>query len=255
MIDYYVQFVKWRIFSHGQVVVLCGNAKTAESVLYSSKKKGLIQAVKRNLFVAISIETGDPFASPYEIASCIAKDSYISHHTAFEYYGFANQVFTTITVSSPKRFKSFEFDGRSYQYKLSYTLEEVISAHGVRVTSLERTILDTIRDFAKTAGLEELLRCLEMVTVIQEQKLLKGLALYDNQFLYQKAGYFLSFFQSTMKLSDTFFSECHKHIGKSIRYLFEGIQSANPVYNKEWQLFVPGNLMKLIEEEGVGELV
>ena len=248
MIDYYAQFVKWRVFSHKQVVELCGNTKTAETVLYNLKRKGLIQTVTRGILAAISIETGEPVASSYEIASCITKDSYISHHTAFEYYGFANQVFTTMTVSSSIRFKPFEFDGRSYQYKLSYTLEEVTCAHGVRVTSLERTILDTIKDFAKTAGLEELLRCFEMVTNVQEQKLLKCLALYNNQFLYQKTGYILSFFQTTMKLSDNFFTECHNHIGKSIRYLSEEIKSANPVYNKEWQLLVPGDLMKLIED-------
>jgi predicted transcriptional regulator of viral defense system len=250
MADYYAQFAKWRVFSHKQVVDLCGNAKTAETVLYSAKKKGLIQTVTRGLSAAISIETGEAIASPYEIASRITKDSYISHHTAFEYYGFANQVFSTVTVSSSVRFTPFEFDGRSYLYKQSYTSEGITISHGVRVTEPERTVIDNIKDFAKTAGLEELLRCLGMITVIQEQKLLGCLALYDNRFLYQKTGYILSHFKTTMKLTDTFFAECRSHIGKSVRYLYEEIKAEHPVYNKEWQLFVPADLLKIIDEGG-----
>jgi len=250
MIDNYAQFIAWRVFSHAQVVNLCGNTKTAETVLYSLKRKGLIQNVKRSLYVAISLETGSSIASPYEIASHITADSYVSHHTAFAYYGFANQVFNTITVSSSVRFKSFKFDGYWYRFKQSYSKQGLIDAHGVRVTVLERTIIDTIRDFAKTAGLEELLRCLGMITVVKESELLASLSLYKNQFLYQKTGYMLSYYKKSLKLSDQFFSECHSRIGKSIRYLYVDIKDEMPEYNSEWQLFVPDDLMKTLDEGG-----
>ena len=250
MIDYYAQFIAWRVFSHAQVVGLCGNSKTAETVLYSSKKRGLIQNVKRSLYVAISLETGSSIATPYEIASHVNSHSYISHHSAFAYYGFANQVLHTITVSSSVRFKSFEFEGYWYRCKQSSSNQGLIYAHGVRVTVLERTIIDTIRDFAKTTGLEELLRCLGMITVVKEPDLLAWLSLYDNQFLYQKTGYILSYFKNTMKLSDQFYSKCHSQIGKSIRYLYEDNKAEIPFYNSEWQLFVPNDLMKNLDEGG-----
>ncbi|MGB4407396.1 MAG: hypothetical protein WBI82_11100 [Sphaerochaeta sp.] len=250
MIEYYTKFIAWRVFSHAQVVDLCGNTKTAETVLYHSKRKGLIQHVKRSLYVAISLETGSSIASPYEIASQITADSYISHHTAFSYYGFANQVFTTITVSSSSRFKSFEYDGYWYQFKQSYSNQGLINAHGVRATVLERTIIDTIRDFSKTTGLEELLRCLSMITVVNESELLAYLTVYDNQFLFQKTGYILSHFKKGLKLSDQFFSKCLSLIGKSVRYFYEDIKSEVSVYNSEWQLFVPNNLMETLDEGG-----
>ncbi len=44
-----------------------------------------------------------------------------------------------------------------------------VETHGrIRVTDLERTIIDTIKDFTKVGGLEELLACLSLVTYIKE---------------------------------------------------------------------------------------
>jgi len=56
-------------------------------------------------------------------------------------------------------------------------------------------VLDSINDFEKIAGLEELLHCLELIPYINEEKLLEYLERYDKQFLYQKAGYVLNHFR------------------------------------------------------------
>jgi hypothetical protein len=61
---------------------------------------------------------------------------------------------------------------------------------------MERTILGNIKDLSKIGGLEELLRCLSMVTVVDEEKLLKYLAFYKSQFVYQKAGYILFYYKT-----------------------------------------------------------
>ena len=64
-------------------------------------------------------------------------------------------------------------------------------------------MLDNIKDFDKVGGLEELLRCLEMITVLDEGRLTTYLEKYHNQFLAQKVGYLLSFYPQ-LKLSDGF---------------------------------------------------
>lgn len=235
-------------FTRDDILKLAGNAKNADSILYNLKKKNLIASVKRNLYIVISRETGLATANPYEIASKITDSSYISHHSAFEYYGMANQVFTEINVSSSIRFNTFEFDDKTYKYIASKCDFGTVTAGKIKVTDTERTMLDSIKDFAKIGGLEELLRCLAMISFIDEAKLLSYLEMYNNQFLYQKTGYILSHYQKQMKISDSFFEKCRMNIQKSVRYLYDGIGSENPVFFSDWQIFAPADLMILIDE-------
>ena len=58
------------------------------------------------------------------------------------------------------------------------------------MTSMEQTVVDSIRDFEKIAGIEEVIRCMMLVPGLNEQKVLECLARNNNGFLYQKCGYF-----------------------------------------------------------------
>ena len=147
--EQYIQLLKMGCFSREDVAKITGNIRTADSVLYSHKKKGFVVSVRRNLYAAISLETNQPVCTPYQIASNISLDSYVSHHSAFEYHGMANQVFSEIYVSSSSKFNDFEFDGKHYTRVLSKTNEGVKKVGKIRVTDIERTIVDSIKDFPK----------------------------------------------------------------------------------------------------------
>jgi len=246
----YENLLKLGRFDFGEAVTLSGNPKTAGSAIYSLKKRGLVQSVKRNLYVMISMETGSPAASPYEIASHVTKSAYVSHHSAFEYYGMANQVFREIYISSKERFNDFEFDGRSYRYVASKLDLGVCSKNKLKITDLERTVIDGVKDLNKIGGLEELMRCLSMITFIDENKLLDYLKAYDNMFLYQKTGYILSNFKKSVKISADFFDACKARVNKSVRYLYPDIIKETPILNKDWRLYVPQKIARLTEEEG-----
>lgn len=246
MLEYYEKLLQLKCFSHADAMQLFGDRRKATNILYALKKKGLVQSVRRNLYVAISLETKEPVANPFEIAAHITGQSYISHHSAFEYYGMANQVFSDIYVSSLTAFREFDFDDRTYHCLSTKNEFGIVKQGFFRVTDLERTVLDSIKDFDKIGGLEELLRCLTMITVLQEEKMIDYLGEYQNQFLLQKAGYLLSRFPQ-LKLSASFFAYCKEHIGKSSRYLYSDLQEEQCVFLKEWNLCVPENLMGLIE--------
>ena len=83
---YYEQLVQLGCFTKKDVEQLTGNSGTTYSLLQNYKKKGYIEQVKRNLYAAISMETKQPAATRFQIASHIKSDSYITHHSAFEYY-------------------------------------------------------------------------------------------------------------------------------------------------------------------------
>jgi len=81
--------------------------------------------------------------------------------------------FYEVYVSGENRFAQFEYDGVTYRYIAPCIVIGVERKNdGVRITDMERTVLDGINDFQKIAGLEELLRCLDLVPHVNEKKLL-----------------------------------------------------------------------------------
>lgn len=85
-----------------------------------------------------------------EIGSNITNSSYISHHSTFSYYGFTNQAFYEIYVSSDTRFNDFVFEGITYRFvqsKLSEGIVKTMTNPLIYITDIERTIVDSIKDF------------------------------------------------------------------------------------------------------------
>ena len=249
LLEYYEKLLQLKCFSFDDAAKIFGDERKARNILYTLKKKGLLQSVRRNYYATISLETKEAVATPFEIASSITEDSYISHHSAFEFYGLANQVFSDIYVSTGRDFREFEFGGRWYHCMKTKRDFGISLQKTIRVTDMERTVLDNIKDFDKVGGLEELLRCLEMITVLDEGRLTTYLEKYHNQFLAQKVGYLLSFYPQ-LKLSDGFFDYCKKNIGNSSRYLYHDLKEEKSIFSKEWNLCIPEDIMQLMNEGG-----
>ncbi len=245
---YYDDFLKLVLFSKKQANEIVGNSNAAKVYLRNAVNEGSIAKVKHDYYAVKSLETKQAIPNRFAIGSQINTTAFISHHTAFEFYGMSNQIFNEVFVSSEKKFREFSFDGLEYRYLPSQDSFGVQSPSKlIRVTDIERTILDNLKDFHKYGGLEELLSCLSMVTIVEENKLLSYLDKYDNQFLFQKAGFLLAFF-SGMKLSSAFFIACKFRIGKSRRYLYEELRFESPKYISDWQLYVPADLSSKLDE-------
>ncbi len=166
----------------------------------------------------------------------------MSHHTAMEYYGITDQVYCDVYVASETYFREFEFDGYTYRYVASKDMEGVetpVLYDGIRITNLERTLVDSVKDMDKIAGIEEVIQDIGNMKRIQEKRVLKYLDLLSNQFLYQKMGFLLSEHKEKMGLSDEFFDTCKRRIRKSKRYLTKDVSGGR--YVDEWKLVIPEN--------------
>ena len=243
---YYEQLLKMGCFTWDELCAVVGNSNTADSLARSYMKKGYIQSVKRGLYVAVDLATGESAVSKFRIAGKITPTSYVSHHAAFEYYGCVNQVSYQVEVSSDTVFSPLVYAGITYAYIGSRQGSGVVTRlDGTRITDVERTVLDGINDFEKVMGLEELLRCLQLLPSVKGDKVLTYLDGYGKQFLYQKAGYILGHFRDVWNLSDGFFAACESRIGKSKRYLFNPPTYKKMEYDRRWRLVVPHDLMKI----------
>lgn len=245
--DLYKELAAMRCFTRNELVKMAGSEASAAWIIGKYLEKGYIERIRRDLYAVISLETGQPIPNRYQIASHVAEDAYISHHSAFEYYGYANQVFYEVYMASKKRVRPFSYDGIDYQCVAYRGPKGIVEMdNDVRVTSLERTVIDSIADFTKIGGMEELLRCLLLVPTLSSEKLLESLELYECGKLYQKTGYILEHFQKDMGLPETFFEECEKHISGSRTYLFTKQDDFR--YYRRWKLFAPKNIRTFIDK-------
>ena len=251
-VEVYNKLAKYPVFTIAEVEQLTGNSNTAYSLMNRLMKKGLMKKVRKNIYSVVNPVTGQIVATRYQIACAITDNAYISHHSAFEYYGLENHVFYEIYVSSESKFNTFEYDNMTYKYVASRIQEGIVEAKnttGVRITDLERTVIDSIRDFNKIGGLEELLNCLEGIHFLDEKKVLRYLEIYNTQGLYQRVGYLLQHYQKEMQLSNDFIDSCKEKIGKSRRYLLNE-ESQKNIYNSEWKLMIPEGLFDITEQGG-----
>ena len=245
--ELYKKLAAVKCFSREELSIITGSEGAADWYIRSYSEKGYIERVRRDLYAVISLETGQPIPNRYQIASLLSDDSYVSHHSALEYYGYANQVFYTLFFSTEKKVRPFSYDGIDYQpIGFHGTVGVIDTTEGVRVTSLERTVIDCISDFKNAGGIEELLRCLELIPFLSHDKLLEALEIYNCGKLYQKTGYILEFFKNEMYLSESFFCECEKHISGSKSYLFE--KKKDFILHKRWKLFAPKDLRSITDK-------
>lgn len=238
-----------KIFHKKDVVALTKEENSAKEILRRYKKQGLVSQVRRDLYVATDLASKMSLASKFEIASHITPSSYLSYHAALEYHGIAHQIFYELYVSSKESFNNFDYEGISYTFcpsKSEIGVVTPITDSLIRVTDLERTILDCINRIDLSGGLEELVECLAIITYVNESKLLDYLCYFNKQILYQKTGFILRYFQKEMKLSDAFFESCKSKIGKSTRYLTDNQESNT--YFKEWRLCAPRNILLFLDQ-------
>ena len=250
---FYLEMMKNPVFTSKDIAAVYDNDKSGNNHVLKLVSEGYVERIRKNMYTCVSPETGLSIANKYQIASAITDTSFVSHHTALEYYGVTNQVYYDVYVSSETRFKEFEYDGYTYKCVVTKYLEGVINppmTNGIKISEIEKTVIDSVKDMDKIAGIEEVLTAIELLPALKEQNLLVHLEKYENQFLYQKVGFILFQYKKQFNLSKKFFTECQRKAGKSKRYLTKDAKCTT--WNKEWKLMIPDNIFNL-KNGGINE--
>lgn len=246
---YYPELASLGTFTYENAKKVIKNSNPTKTLGFYVQE-GYVKKIKRNLYTCVDFITGAEHANKFVISTCINDDSYVFAHSAFEFYGFYNQVFNNCQVASQQRFAPFEYNDISYECFASKTNKQVENIKNIKITSLERTVIDSIYMIGKVMDLEELLKCLELIPFLEEDKLKEMLLEYDSDLLYRKSGYILSYFQNELNLSNDFFDFCLSHtksknIGKISNYEINRLQ-----YIPKWNILAYKDLLKLISKGG-----
>ena len=234
------------LFAKKDVIDQFADDKQFENHMASMVRSGKVVKIRNGLYAQID-NLGVPLTTKFEIASKINDDSFVSHHSALEYYGVANQVFNTLTVGSKRKFNDFSFDDVDYtrQAVKDYTQVIYIVTAGVRIATLERAVVDCIDNIDLGGGIDELLNALEQIRVLDENRLAEILQAYNKVILYQKVGFILEQYKDKYMLSDKFFTDCKSRLTNQIKY-FLNDEYSDIAYNSDWQLMAPKNLKSRI---------
>lgn len=236
---------KMRIFHFEDVMrkMNLSHAGTSTAISRWQSQK-VLKPIRRNMYVTIDPSTDAPMCDKFELSSQISESSYVGWHTALELHGVAHQPFYNAYVGSKSRFKDFAFEGIDYEYcaaSFEPTAENgVITPKGnpyVSVTDLERTVIDCCDRIERAGGIEELLHCMEGISLLDEPKLEKYLALYNKAFLYQKVGFILEHSKEHHHISDQFIEMCRSKGALHTKRLTSTGDS--DTYLCRWKLYVP----------------
>lgn len=247
---HYQQLATIPVFTLQDAKEITKNKKITSRAMNSMVQSGSVHRIRQNLYTCVNFATGDDYASKFQIASKINQDSFISYHSAFEFYGFYNQIFYDIQVCSTKRFSIFSYNDYQYKWYQTKTLSQVKMIQGVKVVTIERAIVDSIHMLGKVIDTEELVKCLDLIHRIDETKILEMLSIYNQERLYRKVGYVLSHYADELHISKNFFNICkEKGVLSNKGYLVEN-DKKNLTFDSAWGLYTYGDLKNLSYKGG-----
>jgi predicted transcriptional regulator of viral defense system len=191
--------------------------RTQESLLAYYTKTGRVVRFRRGLYAVVPPgATAETYSfDPFLLAAKMTKDAVLAYHTALEIHGKAYSTHQYLAYLSnrplrPLAFRSQLFRGVKFPQTLlrkgkeNYGVVEMDRVGlEIRVTSLERTLVDVMNRPDLSGTWEEIWRSLESVEFFDLDKVVEYTLLLENATTAAKVGFFLEQHRETLMVDDT----------------------------------------------------
>lgn len=194
---------------------------------------------------------------PYLIAGKAIPDAVIAYHSALELHGLAYTSFEEFTYLAHKLNKPFTYQSqrfRSINFPKSL-VNQGKEMHGVielerqgiviKITNIERTIVDLLDRPDLGGGWEEIWRSLDHVIHFDVAKLVEYALLLNNATTIAKVGFFLENRPQHLAVDLHFINLLLPHVPKQPHYMNRDRRGKGKYFAK-WQLIVP---LEIIEQQ------
>ncbi len=222
---------------------------------------GHLVHIRRNLYAVLAGSFEGPrYLDPYLIGSKAAEDAILGYHTGLELHGLAYTTFNEITYISSRRLTGFSFEGQNYRpalmpkalIKSGHTDFGVETIHrnglDLRVTNLERTLVDIIDRVDLGGGFEEIYRSLENVVRVNAHEILSYALLLNNTTTIAKLGYFLDLLSGHVSGIENITKVLQEHLPKVPHNMVRSREGKGRLI-KKWNLIVPVDFIEKTWEE------
>ena len=236
-------------------------ASWRQQLSYHHKAGSLIH-IRKLLYAVkpVSIAVEDFWVDPYLIASKATHDAILSYHTALELHNLAYSTFEELTFLTSQAIKPFTYQSQRFRavtfprplviQNEIYNNVESIKRQGIdiKVTTLERTMVDILDRPDLAGGWEEVWRSLDHVIHFDPLKLVEYTLLLNNATTVAKVGFFLEQRPAHLKIDSSYIEQLLPHIPKQKHYLHRS-QRTKGKYIEKWRLIVPLEIIERRWEE------
>ncbi|MCX5859550.1 MAG: type IV toxin-antitoxin system AbiEi family antitoxin domain-containing protein [Proteobacteria bacterium] len=226
--------------------------RAQEALLAYHRKTGRVVQVRRGLYAVIpaGANTDSYPVDPFLVAAKLTMDAVLSHHTALEYHGRAYSVQEHFTYSAfrplrPLTFRSHVFRGAKFPQALRRAGKESFGVStseragmDLRVTSLERTLVDVLDRPDLSGSWEEIWRSLESVEFFDLDQVVEYALLLGNATTGAKVGFFLGQHRDPLMIEDRHLKALHDLRPRQPHYLDRAKRKSGRLVS-EWNLIVP----------------
>jgi predicted transcriptional regulator of viral defense system len=232
----------------------CGEvgSRTKEALLAYYRKTGGVVSVRRGLYVVVppGANPASYSVDPFLVAAKLTKDAVLSYHTALEFHGHAYSVqehfiYTASRPLSPLTFRTYVFRGVRLSESLRRANKEDSgvaridrSGMEVRVTSLERTMVDVLNRPDLSGGWEEIWRSLESVEFFDLDKVVEYAVLLGNATTAAKAGFYMEQHRVPLMVEEKHLKPLHDLRPRQPHYLDRDKRKSGRLVT-QWNLVVP----------------
>lgn len=239
------------------------NVRTRDSLLAHYVKTNRLVRVRRGLYASVppgqTPQNVQP--DPFLLASKMAYDAVLAYHTALEFHGRAYSAFHEFTYFSSTASRPSAFRGNTFRsvpfpkplLRKGSELVGVIKAERwgleVRVTSLERTLLDVLDRPALSGGWEEVWRSLESVEYFDLEQVTEYALMLDNATTIAKVGFYLEQHAEQLMVEESTLSRLRARVPKNPHYLDRSSKDPSRLV-ADWNIIVPESILKRAWEEG-----
>lgn len=246
-------FDRHPLFTHDEIaeyLVAEGerSPRTTDSLLAYHVRSGRLRRIRRGLYAV-----GDTPVDPYLVASRLTDDAVLAYHTALEIHGRAHSVHQQATLLSRHRLRPLSLGGFRFRAlappkalrdrSRETTGVETVDRAGldIRITSLERTLVDVLDRPDLGGGWEEVWRSLETVEFFELSAVVEYALLLDNATTTAKVGLFLEEHRDTLFVGDDVLKSLRNHRPQKPHYVDRGSHRPSRLV-AGWNLLVPEDL-------------
>lgn len=225
--------------------------QTTASVLKQHVAAGRLLHLRRGLYASVP-RGGDPErhpVDPYLLATQLAPDGVVAYHAALQFHGKAYSLWNRFHYLTRGRQRRFTFGDQEFvPVQAPAALRDLPDLGGgveerrhgggvVRVTTLERSLVDVLDAPDRNGGWEEVWRSLEMVEFFDLDAVLAYTQVLGSALTAARVGFFLEQHRDALMVGEQHLDALRDLAPAQPRYLDARRESGKLV--KDWNLVVP----------------
>jgi predicted transcriptional regulator of viral defense system len=245
------------VFTRAEFAAAFGHPASAANVtslLRHHLRAGNIKRVSREVFAAVPAHLAaermviDRFAA----ASKLRSDGVLGFHSALELHGIAYSEFNEVQLISAGRTECVDLRFGACRFvtppkalagagKADYlTLTMDRQGVAVRVTAIERTIVDVLHRSDIAGGVEEVLKSLDLVRYLDPAKVADYIELLDNRSLASVSGWWLEKRRGVLGVTNDVLARLRARLPRSKHYAL-GAEPGHAVLVEPWRVLLPAH--------------